>query len=85
MQIESLESGYEKNGIKRFLATLGRTKKKNDLLDEIHELDINAEGRSLSVDEMLRKEEITKDLERFVLLKEVNVKGTLVERGRQEH
>jgi hypothetical protein len=42
------------------LATLGRTKKKKNLLDEIRELDINAEGRSLSVDEMLRKEEITK-------------------------
>jgi hypothetical protein len=36
-------------------------KKKNDLLDELCELDIIAQGRSLSNDERLRKEEIVRD------------------------
>jgi len=58
-------------------------KKKNNLLDELCELDNIAEGRSLS--ESLRKEEITKDEDVYSSWRselEADVKGSLVERGR---
>jgi hypothetical protein len=47
-------------------------KKKKDLLDGIRELDIIAEGRPLTEDERLRKEDISKELERFILFEEVS-------------
>jgi hypothetical protein len=45
-------------------------KQKKDLLDGIHDLDIVAEEKPLSDDERLRKEGISWDLERFILLEE---------------
>jgi hypothetical protein len=40
-------------------------------LEGIHELDIIAKGRPLTEDERLRKDEINRELERFILLDEV--------------
>jgi hypothetical protein len=48
-------------------------KQKKDLLDGICELDIIAEGRPLIEDERLRKEEFSRELERFILLEEVSL------------
>lgn len=53
--------------MKRFLGTL--KSRKNDLLDGIRELDIIVEGGPLSEAERLRKEEMSRGLERFILLK----------------
>jgi hypothetical protein len=40
-------------------------------LEGIHEMDIIAKGRPLTEDERLRKDEINRELERFILLDEV--------------
>ncbi len=40
-------------------------------MDGIRELDIIAKGRPLTEDERLRKDEINRELERFILLDEV--------------
>jgi hypothetical protein len=45
--------------------------RKKDLLDGICDLDIIAAGRSISNDESVRKEAITRELKRFILLEEV--------------
>lgn len=47
-------------------------KKKNDLMDGIRELDFIAEGRPLTEGTRLRKEDMFKGLERFILLEEVS-------------
>jgi hypothetical protein len=44
------------------------------LLDGIRELDIIAKGRPLAEDERLRKEDISSELERILLLEEVSRK-----------
>jgi hypothetical protein len=63
-------------------------KQKKDLLDGIHDPDIIAEGRPLFDDERLKKEEISRDLERFILLEEVaggRSQESLWLRERQKH
>lgn len=68
-KLKALKSDL-KNGMRIYLATL--RSKKNVVLDEICDLYIIAKRISLSNDEWLRKEEIIKDLERLILLKEVS-------------
>jgi hypothetical protein len=46
-------------------------KQKNDLLDDVRKLDIIAEGRPLIEGERLRKEGISRELERVIFLEEV--------------
>jgi hypothetical protein len=43
-------------------------KSKRVLSDELRNLDLVAEGRSLYSEEWLRKEDITKDVKRFILV-----------------
>jgi hypothetical protein len=43
-------------------------KSKRVLSDELRNLDLVAEGRSLYSEERLRKEDITKDVKRFILV-----------------
>jgi hypothetical protein len=69
MQVESLTNGFEKMEWRDF----GNVEKqKKDLVDGICELDVIAKGRPLTEDDRLRKEEISRDLEKFILLEEVS-------------
>jgi len=69
MQLKALKKDLKKWNYEIF-SNVGKRKK--DLVDGIRELDIIAKGRPLIEDERLRKEKISRDLERLILYEEVS-------------
>jgi hypothetical protein len=69
MQLKALKKDLKKWNYEIF-SNVGKRKK--DLVDGIRELDIIAKGRPLIEDERLRKDKISRDLERLILYEEVS-------------